>query len=577
MSFDWCIKFFGSLENYIKLMFYSGMHKICHKILKLKFYFCKNKMSHLEDINNFCSQPTQKNWGLISDDIQFLIKTVALFCVNTNMGKTDLAKIILNISKLLPESYFLSTKERIFASKNIENVFTGLQRVNGKECINGVNEVLKNFLTLKKFLGMGSFGNVYEACAPKPCVDNQSYKFAIKLAKISQEGIDKPYIKNHSDWIEYFILHDILNPLVKRGISMNLPYLIDTFTCQKCNFTQLKGPVATEQQHPCIIFLTELAQGGTLKDWFERKDLQDDDYYNALFQMMAGIHTIQMHGQIQNNDVKSINTLIYNVKPGGYWIYNILGRDYYIPNRGYIIILNDFGVSNIYSPGYCYKNWPEDIGMNLGNRFAMIINGKYSPFDCTKNYVAYDKKPISLHDVFWGNERRSKGNPCSKIDNIIKKSKGGSSVMVCNDHGNKLKYDCGIKFTLEQIKELTRLGIPRDSSDIGFYKYPHIIPPLNCRGDTQDVIRTFIGGPRYTQYGPHEIPPNINQEIKNLLTPYLFNDVYDKSKNEICSNIVFLTNPAVDLAGYFIQDFFQKHYIKFNIKPTGKLLSTFKI
>ena len=43
-------------------------------------------------LNKFCSQPTQKNWNHISDDIQFLIKTVALFCITNNIGNRVIAK-----------------------------------------------------------------------------------------------------------------------------------------------------------------------------------------------------------------------------------------------------------------------------------------------------------------------------------------------------------------------------------------------------------------------------------------------------------------------------------------------------
>ena len=486
-----------------------------------------------------------------------------------------MARKILNFSKLPSVTYFLTPEERIFAAKNIKSVFGGLQKIDGQQCINGMNEILKEFLTVKKMLGSGSFGNVYEACAPKPCPNDNSYKFAIKLARVSKENITNPYKKDQAAWIEYFILHDILNPLVEKGICINLPYLIDTFTCKQCDFTQLLGAGPKNQEHPCVIFLTELAQGGTLKDWFNKKDLKEDDYYNALFQMMAGIHSIQMHGQIWNYDVKNVNTLIYNVEPGGYWVYNILGINYYIPNRGYIVILNDFGVSQVFSPDYCYKVDQYDKGMFLGKRFAMIIDGKYSPLQCTKNWD-YMGSPLPIGKAIWGDIINTNDSSliCSDI-NIKKISDTGQSILICNSSDKKLKYDCGIKFTPEQIKELEKLGIPSDSSDIDFYKHPEVIPPLEYRGDTQDVIRTFIGGNRYSQGGPHEGAPYIPQKILKLLQPYLLHNKTDGLKGLCRDN--FLLDPRTDLAGYFINDFFKKHYTDYNKKPKGNLLSTFKI
>ena len=345
-------------------------------------------------------------------------------------------------------------------------------------------------------MGSGSFGNIYEACAPKPCRQDTSYKFAIKLARVPESDINNSYAKYESAWLEYFILHDILNPPTRKWyLCINLPYLIDTFTCRKCDFKELLGAPGGTQQHPCLIFLTELAQGGTLKDWFNRKDLKSEDYYNALFQMMAGVHAIQMYGQIWNFDVKSVNTLIYNVEPGGYWVYNILGTDYYIPNRGYIVILNDFGVSQVFSPDYCYLQDDIAKGQSLGLRAAMIIDNEYSPMGCTYNWDI-DAKSQPLKRASWGiKSKHQKHLTCTDID-IKYVTNIGKSILLCDDTtDDKLKYNAGIVFTPEQIKSLEKLGIPADSGNPDFYRHPHIIPPLEYMGDTQDVIRTFVGGP----------------------------------------------------------------------------------
>ena len=63
------------------------------------------------------------------------------------------------------------------------------------------------------------------------------------------------------------------------------------------------------------------------------------------------------------------------------------------------------------------------------------------------------------------------------------------------------------------------------------------------------------------------------------LRSYLVNDILDGRDGNVrtCNNSIFLMTPSVALAGYFINDFFQKHYTKFNKKPPGKLISEFKI
>lgn len=149
-----------------------------------------------------------------------------------------------------------------------------------------------------------------------------------------------------------------IKDIIDKNICPNLPYLIDTFICEECNFTFYgyggkqfltkkdleKGPRDYNQKKPCVIYIMELATGNDFETWMQNPDTEHE-LYNALFQLMAGIHAIQIHGQVSNNDIKSLNILTYNVTPGGYWKYIIQGQEYYIPNLGQLFIVNDFGVS----------------------------------------------------------------------------------------------------------------------------------------------------------------------------------------------------------------------------------------
>ena len=536
-----------------------------------------------EQIIKFCKTSTKPNWEKLDEHTKELFRILALFCIKNDKGKIGIAEKILKLGKLPPEKFYLTPQQRIWAAQNIEVVFKNVKKVNVKQCINGTNKLLLDFIQLGKMLGSGSFGNVYEACAPKPCSRADSYKFAVKLARVTQDELQNPFNANVPGWAEYLILHDILNPLVENGICINLPYLIETFTCDQCDFKDLLiGPGGGTNKFPCLIFLTELAQGGTLKDWFKRKDLKEDDWYNALFQMMAGIHAIQMYGQVWNYDVKSVNTLVYNVTPGGYWKYTILGQDFYIPNRGYIIILNDFGVSSVFSPNYCYKYDEIFIGKSLGLRAAMIIDGKYSPFSATRTYSELNGiEKSATNKIIWGDKDfNNVDDYCSNIESIQYKTNSGFSILVCDEptKENPKVLDAEYIFTPEQIEFLKSKGIPTDTSEIDFYKHPDIIPPLEIRGDTQDSIRTFIGGPRYSQGGSHPRPEAVPRSFRKLLEPYLFNNVTDGRENiRKCIGKIFTLDPAMDLAGYFIKDFYTKFYTKFNHQPSGSPLATFTI
>ena len=45
-----------------------------------------------------------------------------------------------------------------------------------------------------------------------------------------------------------------------------------------------------------------------------------------------------------HNDAHAGNFLYHRVKPGGYFHYNIYGKDYYIENIGYLWVIWDFGL-----------------------------------------------------------------------------------------------------------------------------------------------------------------------------------------------------------------------------------------
>ena len=103
---------------------------------------------------------------------------------------------------------------------------------------------------------------------------------------------------------------------------------------------------------------------------------------------MAGLHAIQMYGQIKNNDIKSRNILYYNVEPGGFWHYKINKKHFYVPNYGKLFVINDFGVSTLYDPSYqLYPNESTTL-FNLGSRYAICNNGIFSPIN-SKNFHIY--------------------------------------------------------------------------------------------------------------------------------------------------------------------------------------------
>ena len=145
-----------------------------------------------------------------------------------------MARIITKLSILYYKGLYLTTQTRKTLLKNINYYFKGISELPGKQCINGASESLLKYMKPEKFIGKDTFGNVYIGCTP---VTDYKYHFAIKLATVDKNTIKTPYNSGNRYWHEYFILHDIVKSIIDKKICPNLPYLINTFSCEECNFT----------------------------------------------------------------------------------------------------------------------------------------------------------------------------------------------------------------------------------------------------------------------------------------------------------------------------------------------------
>lgn len=511
----------------------------------------------IELINKFC---LTKNPDFLLDldayTKQFII-LCAKYCIDNNKGDISLSTIIMETigeEKTIANSIYINTKQRLLLIDNIKNSMSKAnidkEDKEGKYCVTGKEAELLKYLELKQLLGIGSYGNVYAGCLPIPC-GSDAYQFAVKLTAAPEKAFKFPYDLSIQFWNEIYLLKNILSPIVEKGICPNLPIFADSYTCSSCdleyyNFTKKK---MEKVKKPCSITITELATGGDMVKWLETKP-REDELYSSLFQIMAGLHAIQVYGQILNNDIKAANILSYNVKPGGYWKYIIHGKDFYVPNYGKVFIVNDFGVSEIFNPKSLLIN--KNNYNSLGNRYAMIINGQYSYLNPTKSFTfchpvtvktkLAKPRETKTNRMFYGSEREE-----------------FTTGIGCINKKNNNILNIDVKFTEEQKKELERLGIPADTGDIEFYMHPEIIPAQDIQSDTQDAIRIFLGGTRMTQPQGHTRYLLLERYKKFLdnLRPY--KSILGNRAHSLYSN-----TPQQDIAGYFIEDFFtnKKDYTK---------------
>jgi hypothetical protein len=227
---------------------------------------------------------------------------------------------------------------------------------------------------------------------------------------------------------------------------------------------------------------------------------------------MAGLHAIQLHGQIMNFDVKSDNILFYNVEPGGYWHYIIHGQDFYVPNFGKLFVINDFGISRPMSPTFPLYKSEQDTTFRLGSRYAIVKNNKFVPLNSMLT-VSRTGEVKQAPFIKWGAMRVSKGGQYSM------ERETSEIIDVDTELHSKTK------------KFLRKKNIPTDSTNPEFFLYPEVIPPFEFYNDTQDAIRTFIGGKRSTQRGNHH-KFKVPSKLVTQMTPY-------KGKGDSMSDSVF--------------------------------------
>jgi hypothetical protein len=93
----------------------------------------------------------------------------------------------------------------------------------------------------------------------------------------------------------------------------------------------------------------------TFDEWLNKNTYTLDIYKNAIFQIMVAIYTLKKYFNMLHTDLHLGNVLVHTVKPGGYWVYSIDNKKYYVPNLGFVFVINDYGFAWI--PDQLYITW----------------------------------------------------------------------------------------------------------------------------------------------------------------------------------------------------------------------------
>ena len=187
-------------------------------------------------------------------------------------------------------------------------------------------------------LGQGEQGSVY-----KMRIKKGKEKKYIAMKRFAVEKKNVKHLKNlftksalkEESFIEYASMQ-LVNELVLQRICPN--YVLN----YGWSYKERKG--VCDDSHPYKMYLYNeyVDKVELFSDWMDKRH-KSSEWFNVYFQILVAIYGIREKFNLVHSDLHSFNIFIKKVKKGGYWKYRIEGKDYYVPNLGFVILMNDFG------------------------------------------------------------------------------------------------------------------------------------------------------------------------------------------------------------------------------------------
>jgi len=210
----------------------------------------------------------------------------------------------------------------------------------------------------EELLGEGYQGTVYKKCSSTPynyfCIATKK----IYLSKIESKYVDNFYKKTALKYGSYIELVSgfLINELIINNICPN--FLLN----YNYNIINREGLICDDKYPNKLLLHNEFANDTqTFTEWVQES--RDIIYFNnAYFQIIYSLYTLQKYFGMSHVDLHSNNILVQKIKPGGYWIYKINKKNYYVPNMGYIFYIIDFGQAWIpqkFQSWYVTQNYNE--------------------------------------------------------------------------------------------------------------------------------------------------------------------------------------------------------------------------
>lgn len=174
-------------------------------------------------------------------------------------------------------------------------------------------------------------------------------------------------------------LLDKMSRAAEKGQSPNMPVTYRTIECKRPCMLKDCPDVAKLSRYYVVI--NELASYD-LHAFFQKKRTQAE-YESVWIQIAFAIRFFHTLGY-DHNDCHLGNFLIHEIRRGGCWRYRILGRDVYIPNEGFLVVL-----------------WDPAFAKKTGSNFRQDYGRVFDLITRMNDYKVYrDKKMIPMPDRF---------------------------------------------------------------------------------------------------------------------------------------------------------------------------------
>ena len=182
------------------------------------------------------------------------------------------------------------------------------------------------------------------------------YRFGLKVIPVENK-----YEKSeHPSHLEFIILRYLTENMVNKKISPHFVHFLGQFkvsnkvrALKHLNLKRLE--VENQIRTHSNVVISEFVEGKSLDNWLHDtyeadKQISKEQWKIIVFQLIYTIHVMQAYYKLMHNDFHYGNILMDNtIKEGGYYVYKINKKVYYIPNTGILPKLFDFEYAMVYS------------------------------------------------------------------------------------------------------------------------------------------------------------------------------------------------------------------------------------